>query len=697
MIAAWLLLVVILQFGSKALGGSYSDDFSLPGTSAQTGSDLLAAHAKAASGSSGQLVFRVTSGSLAEDKSQIAAAVKNVSKLSHVNSVSSPFASSATVASDGRIAYSTIHFDANPSTFAKGYVSMVDTAVRPATEAHIAVSYGGSLGQAARPPANDIRSEGIGILVAIAALLVAFGSLAAAGFPILNALFGVVGGLGLLGIISSSTTFASVSPTLAAMIGIGVGIDYALFLSTRFRQQIMDGVDPIVAAGRTTATSGRAVAIAAVTVIIALLGLYAGGVQFIGRLGLAAGITVAISAISALTLVPALLGLAGRRIDRLRIKHPIAEPTGTTDGWHRYAVAISRHPWRYTVAGVIVLGILAIPLLSIRLGHVDAGADPSSYSDRQAYDSISTGFGPGANGPLTIVVKLDPRSSSAPASLAAKLATSLPDAKGVASVGPIQPTSDGALLVTNVIPTTSPSAAATEALITRLTDTTLPTALKGTGAASYVTGATAEQLEFTSTLASHLPLVIGVVIAAAFLILLAAFRSVFVAVKAAILNLLSIGASYGVLVAVFQWGWGGPGLGVHGTVPIESYVPMIMFAIVFGLSMDYEVFLLSRIREAWLQTGDNRASVAVGLAATGRVITAAAIIMTSVFLAFLLSTNVTVKMLALGLGVSVIVDATIVRMVIVPAAMNLFPRANWWIPKWLDRVLPSLDPEGSKR
>jgi RND superfamily putative drug exporter len=328
-------------------------------------------------------------------------------------------------------------------------------------------------------------------------------------------------------------------------------------------------------------------------------------------------------------------------------------------------------------------------MFSLTLGHIDAGADPHSYTDRRAYDAISKAFGPGANGPMSIVVQ-----TAAAKPTASDLQQALTKTAGVASVTTPKATPDGALLVSTVIPTTGPQDKATDKLLARLTDHTLPGVLSGTSAHGYVTGTIPATLNFRDKVSARLPVIIGVVIAAAFLLLLVSFRSPLLALKAAVLNLFSIGAAYGVVVAVFQWGWGGSALGVHEKVPIESYVPMMMFAIVFGLSMDYEVFLLSRIRERWLVTRDNSRSVADGLSATARVITCAALIMTSVFLAFLLSSNVVIKMLALGLGVSVLIDATLIRLVVVPATMFMLHQANWWIPGWLDRILPRLEPEG---
>lgn len=691
-VAAWIVLLIAATLGHRITGGEYSDNFQLANSSAQQGADLLKAHEPSAGGQTGQLVFTVDDGTLNSHSSQLTAATQNVAKLPHVLSVSNPLAAETT--SKDRTAYATVNFDVNPSTLSSSYLDSVDDAVAGARADGVNVDYGGVLGQAARPKANDVLSEVIGIAVAIVVLLIGFGSVYAAGLPILTALTGVGTGLGILGIAASTTNFASVAPTLGLMIGLGVGIDYALFLTTRHRQLVMDGLDPAEAAARTVSSSGRAVMAAAVTVIIAMLGLFASGIGFIGKLGSAAAITVAVAALAALTLVPALLGLAGRHIDRLRVRYPVAESgiEGGDTGWHRYAERISRHPWRYLAASVTVLVALAIPVLSMTLGHVDAGADPTSYTDRRAYDAISNAFGPGANGPLTVVVELSEQSSSS--ALTSNLDHSLTNTPGVASVSPPTATPDGALLVSTVVPTTGPQDAATDQLYTELTDHTLPDTLAGTGAHGYVTGTLPANLDFRDRVSARLPVIIAVVIGVAFLLLLASFRSPVLALKAAVLNLFSIGAAYGVIVAVFQWGWGGSLLGVDEKVPIESYVPMMMFAIVFGLSMDYEVFLVSRIRERWLATYDNKRSVADGLAVTARVISCAALIMTSVFLAFLLSSNVVIKMMALGLGLSVLIDATLIRLVAVPATMFLLGRANWWLPRWLDRLLPHLAAEG---
>ncbi len=694
-VGIWLLLLILTVVCDRAVGGTYQDNVDISGTQAYKGLMLLTQNYKPASGYSGLVVIHSKTGTLPNYSAAIETSYAELTKLPDVLSVGYPLApNSGALSKDQKTGYFNIQFSKMPLELGVKYLTNLDKAANPMVKAGIQVEYGGGLDQLTRPIPSGHSSEAIGFLVALIVLLFSFGTIAGTALPLLTAAISVGIGMSILGIVAAVITFGTASPTLAVMIGLGVGIDYAVFLTTRFRQQIKDGVDPITAAGITTRSSGKAVLIAAASVSVALLGLYASGITFIGKLGVAAIFSVAVAALGAITLVPAGLGLLGTRIDTIRVRKTVAESSGESDGWNRYAQMVRKHPWTFLISGLAVMAILAIPLFSIRIGHVADGADPVSFTDKRAYDLISAGFGKGANGTFEIVVDLAGSKVSSE-TLGQTIYADLAGTQNVAEVTPPTVTPNNRLMLVTVVPETGPQNEKTAQLFDTLVNTTVPNAVAGTGTKAYVTGGTAAQIQFDQILASRLPIIIAVVVLTAFLIIMASFRSLIIAIKAAILNMVSIAAAYGVIVAVFQWGWGRSIIGVSENVPIESYVPMMMFAIVFGLSMDYEIFLLSRVKEVWEKTRDSGHAVAAGLASTARVITAAALIMVSVFAAFVTSNQVVIKMMAVGLAASILIDATVVRLLLVPSAMSILGDSSWYIPRWLDRIIPRLEAEGS--
>src|ERR1700742_205654 len=708
-IIGWVIILGGLLIAHHASGGEYVNDYTVAGTGSATGLDVLNSTFPQQGGFAGQIVYHAKSGTVAADQNAVNQSVTNVSKLPHVIKAVSPFASasSGAVSKDGTIAYSSVSWSVNPNSLDTAYLDQLNKAVAPARDAGLQIAYGAGAGQIGQAN-HDLTSEVIGLSCALVLLLFMFGSLIAAAIPLLSAIFSVLAGLSLLGVLASAMTFPTTAPTIATLLGLGVAVDYGLFLVARHREQLDTGMDVVTSVAHSAGTSGAAIVVAGGTVVVSILGLYVSGVAFVGSLGLAAAIVVALTMLAALTLVPAFMGVArgnirsltsrvrGRR-GGLSVQEQAAQTAAATHDRHehsafaRWGKKVSERPWPWAIGSVAVLVVLAIPLFSITLGQPDNGTNPTSESNRQAYDLISQGFGVGVNGPLVVVVKLPKESSADQQQLLSTMQQNVKSTSGVTSVGPAQVNSAATTASFSVIPTTRPQATQTEQLVSQLRDVVLPKS----HVTSYVTGTTAGTVDFSERITSRIPWLILTVVAIAFILLTVAFRSVVIAVKAAVFNLLSLGAAYGVTVAIFQWGWGASLIGLHTTLPIPAYVPMLVFAIVFGLSMDYEVFLLSRVHEAWVETGDAHRSVAIGIGSTARVITTAAAIMVVVFASFVLNIDPTVKMLAIGMAFAVLIDASLVRMMLVPAVMALFGEHAWWMPRWMEPIVPHLQLEGS--
>jgi RND superfamily putative drug exporter len=691
-VTVWFAALVGINVLSSVTGTNFTTNFSAPNTESTRASNLLTANFKAQSGDTVQVVMQGSpSMRNAAVEEQVQAFVAAFGRLAHVTGVNDPYLVPGGISKSGAVALATAQLDAKsqniPDAVGKQMITLAERRSTPQLE----IRLGGQLIQQAERP--SLSGEGIGLLAAIVILLIAFGSVLAMVLPIVVALAGIAVGLPIIGLLTHVYPLQSFSTTLATMIGIGVGIDYALFVVTRYRQGLQAGLDPEEAVITAVDTSGRAVLFAGSTVIIALLGMLAIGLSFISGLGVGAAAVVAVTVASAVTLLPAVLGFVGPNVDKLRLPWVHNDGDGTHETvWHRWSRFVQNHAWMLTVTGLAVVLALALPMLSLRLGFVDAGNDPAGSQTRQAYDLLAKGFGPGFNGPFVLAIQM-PAGTDHRVELS-HLERALASAPGVASVSPAITNPTGTTAVMRLSPTTAPQDAATTNLLHRLRREVIPQAVAGTGIRVYVGGFSALTDDFANLLGQRLPLFIAVVILLSFLLLMAVFRSLVVPLKAAVMNLLSVGAAYGVIVMIFQFGWGKQLVGVAKQGPIQAFLPIMMFAILFGLSMDYEVFLLSRIREEYLRSGNNGQAVADGLSATARVITAAAAIMCTFFLSFVLGDNIIIKLFGIGFASAIFIDATLIRMVIVPATMELLGDANWWLPDWLDRILPHLDVEG---
>jgi RND superfamily putative drug exporter len=686
----WIVALIGVSAVGANVGSTFAQGFSLSGTESQRAADLLASRFPARAGDEGQIVFAHAGG--VQDpavEARLESLFAEVAKVPHVSSVVSPYSPEGArqIARRGDIAYATVQFDRVSSKIPDSAISRIRSLAHHAEGGDVRIALGGRMFQQF---GGIGPAELIGILAAIVILLVAFGSLLAMGLPILVALFGIGIGLGFVELLSHVIATPDFATQLASMIGIGVGIDYALFIVTRYRQGLDEGFAPEHAVVRAIDTAGRAVVFAGCTVVISLLGLFLMGVDFVNGMAVGTSVTVGVVMLASITLLPAILGFAGRTIDRFSILRSRAPKPRERTLWYRWSRVVQRRPWPALLGGLALLIALAIPMLSMRLAFPDAGGNPTSDTTRRAYDLVADGFGAGSNGPLILAAEYPKGTDVAALDTLVSRLQHTPDVAAV--VGP-QASPSGDAAVIRVIPVSSPQSQTTSDLVHTLRDDVIPRAVQGSDVQVHVGGLTASSIDVSERLSSRLPIFIGAVLVLSFLLLMAVFRSLLVPLKAVIMNLLSIGAAYGVVVAVFEWGWFGNLLGVEQTGPIAPFIPMMMFAILFGLSMDYEVFLLSRIREEYDRTGDNAVAVADGSASTARVITAAALIMVTVFGSFVLGDATTIKLFGLGLATAIFVDATVVRMVLVPATMELLGDRNWWFPRWLDRIIPRLHVE----
>jgi putative drug exporter of the RND superfamily len=695
-IVGWIVALIGFGMLSGSVGSDFSEEFKLPASDPQEAFDLLEDKFPAQSGDTATIVYKAEDGvESAAVKKKMEDVFATVAKIPHVSEVSSPYedGGTAAVSDDGKIAYATVQFDVITPKLDEDQAKRIVAAAATAAGPGLQVEVGGQ-------PVEEIREEEesgdsslmVGLLAAIVILLLTFGSAVAMGLPLVTALFALGVGLSIVTLGTHVFDTAEFAPQLATMIGLGVGIDYALFILTRFRNGLDEGMEPRPAAIAAVDTAGRAVLFAGITVIISLMGMLLLGITFLYGVAMAAAVAVLFTMIAALTLLPALLTIAGRRVDRLRIPGPGKRTPSTAEDtrWFRWSREIQKRPVLSALASGALLIALCIPTLSLRLGSNDAGTDPAGSTTKEAYDLLAEGFGPGFNGPFAMVAALPEKGEDEGLVVLHK---TLESEEGVAKVTPIVLNPAQNTGVFQVYPTTSPESEATTELLDHIRGEVIPPIEQRTSTQVHVGGITAIFEDFGNAISEKLPLFIGVVVLLSGLLLMIVFRSILVPLKAIVMNLLSIGAAFGLIVAVFQWGWGASLIGVDGTGPIISFFPIFLFSIVFGLSMDYEVFLMSRIHEEWEHSKDATEAVTRGLALTGRVITAAAAIMVTVFASFMLGDDRIIKLFGLGLASAVFIDAVIIRSVLVPAVMQLLGKRAWYFPGWLNRVLPKLHVE----
>jgi RND superfamily putative drug exporter len=696
-VLAWLGALVVAVLLSMSLGGDFTADYSAPGSDSKEAQTLLEDRFPSQAGDTVDVVVRADGG-IEGQQQAVQDLLAELGTIEHVVAVSDPFQDPAGISQDGTTLVAHLRLDVeNPVDMPiADSEQMLEIADAASTEGFQVGLGGQSIVQAEQ---GEIGSEGIGLAAAAIILLITFGSVVAAGLPILVAVAGLAVSSTLTTVVISFVDAPDWSTSLATMMGIGIGIDYTLLMVTRFREWRAAGLDPEAATVATLDTAGRSVMVAGTTVVISMLGLFAMGLSFMRGAAVVTILGVLVVMIASITLFPALLGYLGKHVDRLRLPigrgHTVVVAEGghvePSRGWLAWSRLVDRHRIAAALVGVLVLLALAAPFLAVRFGFPDAGNNRQETSSRQAYDMLAEGFGAGMNGPLLLVAEVPQGSSDGTLD---QIGAAVAETPGVAAVVPASLNPEGDTAVITVVPTTGPQDSETVDLVTTLRDDVLPQATEGSGVTVHVGGVTATSIDSSDNIAKRLPLLIGGVVLLSMLLLIVSFRSLAVAVKAAIMNLLSVAAAYGVVALVLQGGWAGQLIGIDTPTPLPAFVPVLMFAVLFGLSMDYEVFLVSRMREGWLRTHDNEQAILGGLAGTGRVITAAAAIMVAVFAAFIPSPDVVLKVIGVGMAAAIFIDATVVRLLLVPAVMHLLGRANWWMPAWLDRLLPELHVEG---
>ncbi len=698
-IAAWVVLAAGLVVAGQSGDSKTNDNLTLPGTGSTAATETLEDDLPEQAYGSNPLVFQAKRGaSLTSPRyaSAVGESVERLNRMHDVNSAVDPLSPAGAdfLSQDRSVAYSPVVLGVGPGELTEAQAQAVLDAGKPAEAAGLRVSVGSYVGQQLSKPDTG-ASDAIGIAAAIVILLFAFGTATAMVLPISSAILGLACSLSIIRMLEGVVQVPSVASTLATMIGLGVGIDYALFIVTRHKLQLADGMELRESIARSTATAGGAVVFAGFTVVIALCSLAFAGIPLVSTLGFTAVIAVVVAVAAAVTLLPAMLGALGPRIDSLRVQFGKTHPDDAEPhGWRRWARGVANRPWRSAIAAFTVLAVLALPVFQLELGQNDISALPKSTTARQAYDGLTQGFGPGVNGPLLVAAEFE--SAAEGKEVMPGLEKAIAAAADVDDTSPPTFDAQGTAAVFTVISDSAPWADATVSLVEDLRATTIPAALGGTAATANVGGQTAGYIDLATQIADKLPLMIAIVVTLSFFVLLLAFRSLLVPLKAAAMNLLSVAAAYGVVTAVFQLGWGASLIGLDHAIPIVSFVPLLMFAILFGLSMDYEVFLLTQMREHYRRDEDEKEAVIEGLASTGRVITSAAAIMVCVFTSFVLNGNPVVKEFGVGLAVAIAIDSTLVRCLLVPAIMVLLGKRAWWLPRWMDRLVPHISIEGEQ-